>query len=309
MTEVDKALTPSSKNGLLNSGTIKPSAIKILKKEYNQIYMHPLEKITVGIDESNLQVFYFLINGCKDTPFEGGLYMGLIIFPVDYPNSAPEFQMISPSGRFKLRSSICMTISAYHQESWSPAWSLETILYGFVSFMNSNDEKGIASMSSSDSSRRSLAKESKKWLYSNCRIFKKIFPSEYELLHTIYTTPSFDKMEKYILNDPIQTEDVCDMMVKRLSSMNSNQSKWKSVKENEEILVSLFSSLTPKREADKILGIKPAKIPVIEFENEFEDSSSDNDSKIYSSEDLPELYESEEEEEEEDESDIFEFSQ
>ena len=61
--------------------------------------------------------------------------------------------MLTPNGRFKTDTSLCLTITAYHPDSWNPAWfefqdrifcfllimyfsrSISSILNGFLSFM------------------------------------------------------------------------------------------------------------------------------------------------------------------------------
>ena len=43
--------------------------------------------------------------------------------------------MYTPSGRFEVNKSICLTMTDFHQESWNPVWGLQTILVGFLSFM------------------------------------------------------------------------------------------------------------------------------------------------------------------------------
>ena len=67
-------------------------------------------------------MWYFVIFGLTDCPYEGGVYLGKIIFPLQYPLKPPGIQMITPNGRFKSKTRICMSMSDYHPESWNPAW-------------------------------------------------------------------------------------------------------------------------------------------------------------------------------------------
>ena len=80
-----------------------------------------------------------MVYGLKDCPFEGGFYVGKLMLPTEYPSKPPGVMMITPNGRFQPEKKICMSMSDYHPESWSPAWSISTVLIGLVSFMNSEE--------------------------------------------------------------------------------------------------------------------------------------------------------------------------
>jgi len=47
--------------------------------------------------------------------------------------------MDTPSGRFEPGKKICLSMSDYHPETWSPAWSVSAILVGLLSFMLDNE--------------------------------------------------------------------------------------------------------------------------------------------------------------------------
>ncbi|ANB11233.1 E2 ubiquitin-conjugating protein UBC6 [Sugiyamaella lignohabitans] len=70
--------------------------------------------------------------------------------------------MMTPSGRFKTSTRLCLSISDYHPKTWNPAWSVSTILTGLLSFMVS-DESTAGSMISTDEQKRKLARESLAW--------------------------------------------------------------------------------------------------------------------------------------------------
>ncbi len=65
----------------------------------------------------------------------GGYYHGKLIFPRDYPFKPPRIMMITPNGRFKTNTRLCLSISDFHPDTWNPAWSVATILTGLLSFM------------------------------------------------------------------------------------------------------------------------------------------------------------------------------
>lgn len=68
--------------------------------------------------------------GAKGSPYEGGYYHGKLKFPPEYPLKPPSILMLTPSGRFKPNTRLCLSMSDFHPESWNPMWSVSTILMG-----------------------------------------------------------------------------------------------------------------------------------------------------------------------------------
>ena len=91
--------------------------------------------------------------------------------------------MHTPSGRFKINTRLCLSMSDFHPESWNPMWSVSTILMGLLSFML---EEGptYGSISTSDSVKRKFACES---LAYNCKnkIFCELFPDLVQLHNSL----------------------------------------------------------------------------------------------------------------------------
>ena len=109
--------------------------IKRLQKELQQLHKNPLPGIHAEPSVSSLKKWHYVIIGDKDTAFSGGVYHGTIQFPDDYPFSPPtSIRMLTPNGRFTPNGKICMSITSFHPESWSPSWSISTILLGFQSY-------------------------------------------------------------------------------------------------------------------------------------------------------------------------------
>ena len=52
----------------------------------------------------NLELWYFIIYDLKETDFENGIYLGKITLPSTYPFNPPDFEMLTPSNRFKINS-------------------------------------------------------------------------------------------------------------------------------------------------------------------------------------------------------------
>ena len=85
--------------------------------------------------ESNIKEWRYVLQGPPDSPYEGGMYQGKVRFPDDYPFKPPSIYMLTPNGRFKTDTRLCLSISDFHPESWVPTWSVATILNGVLSFM------------------------------------------------------------------------------------------------------------------------------------------------------------------------------
>ena len=65
--------------------------------------------------------------GPPDSPYAGGEYYGVILFPSEYPFKPPGIKMLTPSGRFIPDKKICFSMSDFHPGSWNPAWSVATM--------------------------------------------------------------------------------------------------------------------------------------------------------------------------------------
>jgi len=116
----------------------------------------------------------YLIRGPADSPFEGGEYHGVLMFPPEYPFKPPGIKMLTPSGRFAPDKKICFSMSDFHPASWNPAWSVATILTGLLSFMMS-DEITTGSINTTDADKRAWARKSHSWNIQQ-RKFKEAFP-------------------------------------------------------------------------------------------------------------------------------------
>ena len=129
-------------------------SIKRLRKENLTLQSEPVPLAVARPIESNILEWRFLIKGSDD--YEGGYYHGKLIFPPQYPMKPPGIMFFTPSGRFEINKRVCLTISDFHPESWSPLWTVGSILTGIVSFMNS-DEMTTGGLASSSKERKAFA--------------------------------------------------------------------------------------------------------------------------------------------------------
>jgi len=145
---------------------------KRIKYELKNLKKARMENIQVIQDENDKFTFYFLLKGISKSDYDGGYYMGKIILPPDYPNSPVDYKMLTPSGRFQINSSICLTNSKYHKDQWTPAWNLENMTVGFISIFNDDTEHGISHIKDTSQNRKMFASQSVDY---NLTHYKSIF--------------------------------------------------------------------------------------------------------------------------------------
>ncbi|KAK8829844.1 hypothetical protein WA577_001236, partial [Blastocystis sp. JDR] len=121
------------------------------------------------VSEDNLE-WHFTIRGPDKSPFEGGLYHGKIVLPPNFPFSAPDFYFLTENGRYTINQKICLSISGYHNESWQPAITIETMVQMIQVFMEdyTDARRGISFIETSEETRRALAKKSVDYCCPKC---------------------------------------------------------------------------------------------------------------------------------------------
>lgn len=147
---------------------------KRLNDEVKDLRKNLLPFIEAKPDPSNLLLFYFVIKGPPDTPYHGGVYLGKLIFPKNFPSKPPGIEMITPNGRFLTNLRLCFDISDTHPETWNPELKISTILNGLLSFMTGN-ENTSGSINTNDDEKRKLAANSHSF-NKRKEEFKTLFP-------------------------------------------------------------------------------------------------------------------------------------
>mmetsp|Transcript_34785 Transcript_34785/g.76713 ORF Transcript_34785/g.76713 Transcript_34785/m.76713 type:complete len:174 (+) Transcript_34785:127-648(+) len=145
-----------------------------LRKEYKDLQRNPIENIQAAPKETNILEWHYVIEGPKGSCFEGGFYHGTVVFPPEYPYKPPSIQMLTPNGRFKPSTRLCLSMSDFHPESWNPMWSVGTILMGLYSFMQ-EESPTYGSIATSEAFKRRAAGESMDFNVKN-KIFCELFP-------------------------------------------------------------------------------------------------------------------------------------
>ena len=146
-----------------------------MKNEMKQLRKDQSDYFQVIFDEDNKNIAYFLIVGDKQDPrqpatsghYEGGYYICKIIIPVNYPDRACDYMMMTPNGRFEIGRNICMSNTAYHPELGSIAWTLLLMTNGFISMFNSDCDSGLGHIKRTKHERQSLASQSIQYNLTN----------------------------------------------------------------------------------------------------------------------------------------------
>ncbi|XP_032350771.1 ubiquitin-conjugating enzyme E2 J2 isoform X1 [Camelus ferus] len=162
-----------------NSSKRAPTtATQRLKQDYLRIKKDPVPYICAEPLPSNILEWHYVVRGPEMTPYEGGYYHGKLIFPREFPFKPPSIYMITPNGRFKCNTRLCLSITDFHPDTWNPAWSVSTILTGLLSFMV---EKGptLGSIETSDFMKRQLAAQSLVFNLKD-KVFCELFPEVVE---------------------------------------------------------------------------------------------------------------------------------
>ncbi|XP_064460616.1 ubiquitin-conjugating enzyme E2 J2-like [Ornithodoros turicata] len=150
------------------------TAAQRLRQDYLRLVRDPVPYIIAHPLPSNILEWHYVVRGPEGTPYEDGLYHGKLMFPGEFPFKPPSIFMITPSGRFKCNTRLCLSISDFHPDSWNPAWSVATILTGLLSFMVEKNPT-LGSIDTTDREKRQLAKESLEFNLKD-QVFCELFP-------------------------------------------------------------------------------------------------------------------------------------
>lgn len=113
-----------------------------LTKEWELIQKDPPTYITTGPkDKNNLNLWDGTLVGPSDTPYEGGIFLLEITFPIDYPYKPPKIIFKTPiyHPNISTTGEICLDIL---KTNWSPALNISKVLLSLCSLLsdpNPND--------------------------------------------------------------------------------------------------------------------------------------------------------------------------
>lgn len=133
---------------------------KRLEKEFNELINTPLPNIKAVYEPTNILNWYCMIYDLTDDEYEDGEYIFNIKMSPNYPFEPPEFYFLTPNGRFDTDRKLCFSNSSYHTESWSPMWTMKTIIIGFLSFFLEKSSTGVGHLNSAKDIKMKYAVDS-----------------------------------------------------------------------------------------------------------------------------------------------------
>lgn len=136
------------------------SAIRRIQLELKEISGSRSRHWTAGPAGDDLFEWQFVIRGPPATDFEGGIYTGRLVLPVNYPFAPPSITLLTPNGRFEVGKKICLSNSNYHPELWQPAWGIRTMMEALRSHFPVPGDGAIGAIDLPSDLRRRLAQES-----------------------------------------------------------------------------------------------------------------------------------------------------
>ena len=110
--------------------------------------------------------WHFSFTGIEGSAYEGGVYHGRIVLPPDYPRRAPSIAVLTPNGRWEVDKDICLSATAYHQETWDTSWNLRTLVMALRGHMLTYP-KEIGAILSTIDRQKALALLSRNF---NCKV-------------------------------------------------------------------------------------------------------------------------------------------
>lgn len=143
-------------------------SIKRILADVREISRHPSPRYFAAPLEENLFEWHFTIRGPAGSDFEGGVYHGRILLPPEYPFKPPNIIFLTKNGRFEVGTKICLSISAFHEETWQPAWGIRTMLEAIISFLPTPGGGAIGALDWTREERQALAKQSVSFTCAQC---------------------------------------------------------------------------------------------------------------------------------------------
>ncbi len=134
--------------------------MKTLSISSNENYNH----VRIGPLRKNLLKWHFSVMGPSNSVYEGGVYHGRVLLPKTYPASPPRIQVFTPSGRFIPRMDICLSASSFHPESWTPQWTILSLVEALRLHMLTTANE-IGGKDDTPQQRRRYAQASRTWRF------------------------------------------------------------------------------------------------------------------------------------------------
>lgn len=198
------------------------NAARRLTRELKQLETSSNPQLVIRPSSDSLLVWHFALHSLPtDTPFKDGCYHGKLVFPQDYPHAPPSLVLLTPNGRLETNTRLCLSMTDFHPESWNPAWSVESILVGLISFMiDETEPKGIGVVKESAETRQRLATASWKHNIAHsdfCELFPEfvnpaasvsleVSPTEQLQIESVATDDAGDASESVVAAERVTSD-------------------------------------------------------------------------------------------------------
>ncbi|CAG9465354.1 unnamed protein product [Pedinophyceae sp. YPF-701] len=104
-------------------------------KETQKLMSEPVPGIEAAPSEDNLRYFNVMVEGPKQSPYEGGYFKLELFLPEDYPMAAPKVRFLTKvyHPNVDRLGRICLDIL---KDKWSPALQIRTVLLSIQALMS-----------------------------------------------------------------------------------------------------------------------------------------------------------------------------
>jgi len=194
-----------------------------LQKELKDLTKNPVGGFKVELGESNsLFEWTVYIAGPQGTPYEGGIFKGLMTFPPDYPNSPPSLKFHSDFWHPNVYNDGRVCISILHvpdpmnteerpEECWRPIQTVESILVSVCSMISDPNFSSPANVDASVELRKN-ADAYKKRVQKIVEKSQKELSPDFEMPKPKFAKPEpedigFDPMDDFNDYDDMEEED------------------------------------------------------------------------------------------------------
>ncbi|XP_018801313.1 PREDICTED: ubiquitin-conjugating enzyme E2 J2-like [Bactrocera latifrons] len=195
----------------------QPTAISRMRQDYMRLKRDPLPYITAEPLPNNILEWHYVVKGPVNTPYYGGYYHGTLLFPREFPFKPPSIYMLTPNGRFKTNTRLCLSISDFHPDTWNPTWCVGTILTGLLSFMLESTPT-LGSIETTTYEKKSYARKSLEYNLKD-PIFRELFPEVCEEINKLLED---EKQKLALLNGELNRKSVNNVIPATNNENSSN---------------------------------------------------------------------------------------
>ena len=146
-----------------------------LINELKRLNNEPIDNVSFQVDDANMLNWNFTLIGPHESPYEGGIYNGVIKFPENYPYKPPEVIFTSKLFHPNVYADGKLCISILHEgndttgyehetERWRPIQNIRTIFLSIISLLNDPNPDSAANIDAAK-----MLRDNKKEYYNKIR--------------------------------------------------------------------------------------------------------------------------------------------